>query len=106
MEICFDGVWGTVCDDEWDTRDAEVVCRQLGFNATGAQAFGSAPFFPGAGPIYLDNVGCTGSEQRLYSCPRPGRVGENNCRHNEDAGVVCSAEGEGAASSHCMQDFI
>ena len=35
VEYCVSGTWKAVCDYRWDYRDAFVVCRQLGFPATG-----------------------------------------------------------------------
>lgn len=32
VEVCLDGVWGQVCYNRWDTGDARVVCRQLGYD--------------------------------------------------------------------------
>lgn len=35
VEYCIDGIWTGACDANWDSKDAFVVCRQLGLPATG-----------------------------------------------------------------------
>ena len=31
VEILHDGLWGTVCDEDWGNVDASVVCRMFGY---------------------------------------------------------------------------
>ena len=35
VEICINGAWGTVCDNDWNTTDANIVCDQLGYYPSG-----------------------------------------------------------------------
>ena len=88
VEIFYRGSWGTVCDDNWDNRDANIVCRQLGLSTNGAEAFLAARYGQGSGPILLDNVRCGGYESSLEQCSSNGWY-HHDCRHQEDAGVRC-----------------
>ena len=54
-----------------------------------AAAFHWAPFGPGTGPIWLDEVRCFGREQMLINC-HGQLIVPNNCEHVHDVGVTCT----------------
>ena len=87
VEIYHNGEWGTVCDDGWDTAEATVVCRQLGFYSS-AYAYGLARYGQGTGPIWSSKLACIGNESSLTDCSQFS-VGTKNCTHSDDAGVNC-----------------
>ena len=87
VEVCYNNAWGTVCDDGWDLKDAEVVCRQLNYRYALAVTKAGAGF----DTIWMDDVNCTGTEANLGDCGHRG-WGLENCAHSEDAGVYCTSK--------------
>ncbi|XP_034057537.1 T-cell differentiation antigen CD6-like isoform X2 [Gymnodraco acuticeps] len=88
VELWRNGEWGTVCDDQWDLRDADVVCAQLGCGYAVSVTGQGGSFPPGRGPVHRDELNCTSREESLWDCPASQE--ESDCGHKEDAGVVCS----------------
>ena len=101
-----------MCDNGWGTFDAQVVCKQLGFSATGMTSVSyihhlfSFHILLGARyrlwsyygwanlsvPIYLDYMNCAGTETKLINCPHNNPIGVTNCGYNEIAGIVCPSK--------------
>ena len=115
VEICYNNHWGTICDNDWRYPEAEVVCRQLGFDGEGQKYFlynlifwimitSSCSFCinyshaeylaecfdQGDGLIFLGSVHCTGDEYDLLECTGEGVIGEYSCSPSQQVvGVTC-----------------
>ncbi|XP_059497835.1 scavenger receptor cysteine-rich type 1 protein M130-like [Stegostoma tigrinum] len=89
VEVFYNETWGTVCSESLDYHDAEVICKQLHCGALQSIEDEAQVFGAGTGPIWLDEIECLSDESTLWQCQRDP-WGQHNCKHTEDAGVVCS----------------
>ena len=89
IEVYVNGQWGVVCEDFWNLADGVVACKQLGYGSV-YDTLRRLPF--GANediPILVDNLACSGRENRIQDCPGIFGNMSHNCDHSEDAGLVC-----------------
>ncbi|XP_078390931.1 scavenger receptor cysteine-rich domain-containing protein DMBT1-like [Cetorhinus maximus] len=92
VEVYYDGIWGSVCDDSWDVANAHVACKQLGCgNALEMTLPDSCR--PGSGPVWLDEINCSGNESFLWDCPS-APWSKHVCSHKEDVRIMCSEHKE------------
>ncbi|KAL4229913.1 Scavenger receptor Cys-rich [Mactra antiquata] len=94
---CLDGLvqvyhneeWRYVCDDQFDHRDATVVCRMLGH--IGGPGRVISEFVYGNGHFWLDEVQCTGIETDIRDCPSEP-WGQHDCVDYEVAYINCAGD--------------
>ncbi|XP_038052383.1 deleted in malignant brain tumors 1 protein-like [Patiria miniata] len=102
VEVYYRCQWGTICDYGWNIEDANVICRQLGYPSA-RQAWQSAHFGQGSGPILLANVHCDGHESTIDQCDHSGWFSHSCTRHSYDVGVTCNVAASSSGTIHVVR---
>ncbi|XP_035853728.1 scavenger receptor cysteine-rich type 1 protein M130-like [Sander lucioperca] len=77
--------WSSVCEDDFDQQDAEVVCRELGCGAP--SVLQGALYGEVEAPMWTKEFQCGGNESALLHCKSSDR---NNCSSGKAVGLTCS----------------
>ena len=93
VEIVHQGRHGTICNYRWDWKDANVVCKMLGFKKA-RTSHSNTDFGNGTGEILLDEVESNGDEGSLLNCKHKGirgyaEIDNPFCKHKHDAEIEC-----------------
>ncbi|XP_024911384.1 lysyl oxidase homolog 3B isoform X1 [Cynoglossus semilaevis] len=83
--------WGLVCGETWSTREATVVCRQLGLGYCN-QALQETWYWDNNNvtEMLMSGLKCTGREASLSQCQRHKSVSCQKAAAKFSAGVICS----------------
>ncbi|TDG98491.1 hypothetical protein EPR50_G00200660 [Perca flavescens] len=91
--------WSSVCEDDFDQQDAEVVCRELGCGAP--SVLQGALYGEVEPPMWTKVFQCGGHESALLDC-RSSISDRNTCSPGKAVGLTCSEPVRlVGGSSHC-----
>ena len=87
VEVLVDESWGVFCSNGWDMNDANIVCRELGFNKALEIVENTQRFGKSSGSVQLGNMGCF-NETSIKYCSFDA-VEAHECDTVMDPGVIC-----------------
>ena len=92
VEVYHEGRWHKICEHDWDSKDATVVCRELGYGTAKDVIHGARDYYgQGFSQILLSELDCTGKEKNIKQCNHAGYYVHDHCDHIQNAGVKCHA---------------
>uniref|UniRef100_A0A1X7V0V9 SRCR domain-containing protein n=1 Tax=Amphimedon queenslandica TaxID=400682 RepID=A0A1X7V0V9_AMPQE len=87
VEYCVNGMWGSVCDTNWNNYNTYTVCRQLGYQ--GGEFFSDSHFGIGNLPIVLYSLSCQYNSLNLRHCIKSRYPTGFYCNNYQEVGVAC-----------------
>lgn len=102
IEVCYNGIWGGVCSNNFDQADAFVACKAVGYPGksnnnfcvlvsrlvVGPSVKYNAYYGESSGPLVYNNLQCYGWEDSLFECPK-SVFPTFNCASQYAVGVIC-----------------
>lgn len=101
VEMRYNGKWGSICDWLWDSRDARVFCRKLGYK-DGLEVVG-ARYGHVDGPLWFTRVSCKGDEESFLQCRH---TGFNSSNEMEGVYAVFCRSRSHDAAARCFQSEL
>uniref|UniRef100_A0A672YL08 SRCR domain-containing protein n=1 Tax=Sphaeramia orbicularis TaxID=375764 RepID=A0A672YL08_9TELE len=90
LEVRSDQSWSSVCEEDLDLNDTQVVCRELGCGPPGLLQGGL--YGEGEAPVWTSELQCEGNESAVLDCRRSSSAGKT-CSPGTAAGLTCSDPG-------------
>ena len=86
--VKYNGSWGAVCDDNFDSTDAASACYTLGYSGGAYSSFNTG-WSESAIPFWMDNMGCSSGSTNFFDCSFAG-WGNEDCGSSEYVLLTCT----------------